>query len=226
MHRRSFAGEPAARLFLGFALEIRFARETRLFFVLAGVGGGALLPLAGFALGSGLGLDFGAAAIFLLASAGVDQRAGAGFALVIGEGAQHHARRATLRARLVLGGRRRGRRRGGGRRRRDGRLGLRLDLSARVPLDRLDHDRLGAAVGEALAHHAGLRRALLEVQRFRRSHGQGFVAAVLGFAHSLSDLGSARPIPIKFSNASAFSLGAAWLSAPSRANESAVVPPR
>ena len=62
MHRRSFAGEPAARLFLGFALEIRFARETRLFFVLAGVGGGALLPLAGFALGSGLGLDFGAAA--------------------------------------------------------------------------------------------------------------------------------------------------------------------
>ena len=108
MRRRSFAGEPAARLFLGFALEIRFARETRLFFVLAGVGGGALLPLAGFALGSGLGLDFGAAAIFLLASAGVDQRAGAGFALVIGEGAQHHARRATLRARLVLGGRRRG----------------------------------------------------------------------------------------------------------------------
>ena len=63
----SFAGEPAARLFLGFALEIRFARETRLFFVLAGVGGGALVALAGFALGAGLGLDLGAAAVFLLA---------------------------------------------------------------------------------------------------------------------------------------------------------------
>ncbi len=227
VHRRSFAGEPAARLFLGFALGVRLARETRLFFLLAGVGGGALLALSSLAFGSGLGLGLGAAAVFLLASAGVDQRAGAGFALFLGEGAQNHARRATLRTRLMLGGRRRRGRRGGGRRRRRyRRLGLRLDLSARMPLDRLDHDRLGAAMGEALAHQASLRRALLEVQRLRRSHGQGFVAAVLGFAHSVSDLGSVRPIPIKFSNASAFPLGAASLSKRSRADEFAVVPPR
>ncbi|MGA3065139.1 MAG: hypothetical protein ABSD90_18360 [Methylocystis sp.] len=84
MHRRSFASEPAARLFLA----------------LSQVGGGALFLLASFTLGFGFGLGFGAAAILFLATTGVDQRAGAGFALCLGEGAQHCAGAAFRRRRL------------------------------------------------------------------------------------------------------------------------------
>ena len=106
--RRNAGGvsrQPATRLFLGLALRLGFARETLFFLALARVGGGALCAFALLAFGARLGVDFGAAAIFLFARFRVDQRAGARFALLVGQRAQHDAGAGARRGRRDVGSR-------------------------------------------------------------------------------------------------------------------------
>ena len=65
---------------------------------------------AGFALGAGLGFGLLALAVLFLTYAGIDERAGAGLALLLGQRAQDDAGLRPLRTGLAGG------RRGGGRR--------------------------------------------------------------------------------------------------------------
>jgi hypothetical protein len=124
------------------------------------------LRVSGFTLGLVHDLAAGAAARFFLgdlalfgfAHARIRQRMGACNALVVGQGAQHHA--GNLRC---IGRRRRWRRRGLGcgaaflRRLHRRRLGLGFGRPAdAAAFDLLDHDLFAAAVTEALAHHARL----------------------------------------------------------------------
>ena len=167
--RRLAAGQTAARLFLGLALEIGFLRAAQLLLALARLGGLAFGPLTGFALATRLGLGLLTPAVLLLASPRVEQRPGARFALLGGEGRQDDAR---------LGGRRRGRPRRSGRgwpprgdgngrlgggSGRSGGGGRGLARSQNATLHLLDDDRLAAPVREALSNGALLNRAL-EVQ--------------------------------------------------------------
>ena len=89
--RRFAAGKAATRLFLRLPLEIGFLRAAKFFVALARFGGLALEALARLALAPRLGLGLLAAAILLLARARVDQRPGARFALLRGQGGQDDA---------------------------------------------------------------------------------------------------------------------------------------
>ena len=189
------AGEATARLFFGLALELGFLRR------------GARLPRALRASAASrsarsrasrsradCGLGLLAAAVLLFARARVGERAGARLALLLGQGAQDDAglgRRDAARGGGRPGARRDGRgaagaaaarpRRGGGRR---GRARGRLARSDDAALHLLDHHRLAAAVGKALAHRALLDRALQMQRRLRRRGAQSLVAAVVRFAHA------------------------------------------
>src|SRR5690606_29392563 len=120
----------------------------------------ALAALLLLALGTAARLFLGALAVLDLAALGILQGLQARVALVVGERTQHDAgralpaRTATLRrpAALRLS---RARRRRGGRCLRLSRSRLVLAFATRpdnATLHLLDHDRLRAAVGEALAH--------------------------------------------------------------------------
>ncbi len=129
---------------------------------------------------------------------GADQRAGAGLALLIGQGAQNDAGRCERGAarRCSLGWRR-------GRRRRRRRLRSR---AARRPASPVDMPgRRGASpsrrrppwCGHARSSDAPCRArpALLQVQRLRRSDGQS-CRRVLGFAHPVSRSWVSRPVRV------------------------------
>ena len=167
-----------------------------LFVVAAAVFLGALARLGGLALGAldrvALLADFrlflGDLAFFGLAHLRVAERIRAAVLLFLGERAQKDA------GRLRRGGRGRGRRRGrrrGGRcaarnhadtargraaiRRGGGRKLGRLGVAPDAALHLLDHDRLGAAVTEALPHHAGFGTRL-ECQCLGRADAERLVA--------------------------------------------------
>ena len=139
-----------------------------------------------------------AAAVFLFARPRVEQRPGARLDLLLGEGAQddaglgrrdrrgggRSARRDDRRAAAAAARRVAARRLGGDRR---GLARRRLARSDDAALHLLDHHRLAAAVGKALAHRALLDRPLQVKRRFRRRIGaQGLVAAVVRFTHASS----------------------------------------
>ena len=134
------------------------------------------------------------AAVLLLAAAGIGERVGARVALLVGQRAQHDAgagrcrtpgagrgRPRALRPAQPDGGRGRSRGAAAWRRGRACCRGGRPGTTA-TTLHRLDHDRLRAAVGEALAHRALLDRTL-QRQRLGR-HVQRLVARVLRITHS------------------------------------------
>ncbi len=86
---------PPARRRRASSSERRFgfglAGEALLLLALARFGGGAFLALTLLAFGARLGVRHRAAAVFLLAGAGVGERAGAGLSLIVGQRAQHDA---------------------------------------------------------------------------------------------------------------------------------------
>ena len=150
----------------------------------AGFGGFALGLLDAFAAGAALGFLFGDPPFLDVANLGVGQRAGAGGTLVLGQRAQHDARIAARRGRrcrtaasapwAARAWRQPARARGlpaQQARRRDAALAALLD-----------HDLLGAAMAETLAHGAGLD-ARLQRQGLAR-HTQSLVARRFGINHS------------------------------------------
>jgi hypothetical protein len=161
-----FFTQATARFFLAAALALVFLPATLVFLTLARFGGFALLSLRSIAFGAALGVVFLAPAIFLLAATRIGEGARTGVALLVRKSAQDHAgtRRVrgparTLRTALLS--------RCCGLRRRGSVLLLRSwtfvlasALADRATLHRLDHDRLRAAMGEALAHHALLDGSL------------------------------------------------------------------
>ena len=107
---------------LGLALGFLVLAVALFLGLAAGFGGFALGLLDAFLAVAALGFGFRDAALFDVANLGVGQRAGARGALVLGQGAQHHARIAA----------RRGRRRGGAGHRRLGGRGLGDDRLGRM----------------------------------------------------------------------------------------------
>jgi len=185
-HGRSL-GFGFAKAFLGFefglALGFLVLAVTLFLGLAAGFGGLALGLLDAFLAVAALGFLFGEAALFDVADFRIGERAGAGGALILGQGAQHHARIAARRSRRGRGtGERRLGRRGLG----DSRLGRmgfgRGGVAADPALAALfDHHLLGPAVAEALAHGARLDARLerqglgrntqcLVARRFRINH--------------------------------------------------------
>ncbi len=186
-NRHGLFAKAAAGLILGDALALVLVAATLVVLALAGLGGFALLRFGRIALGAATGFLFLGRTIHLLAAAGIGQCVGAGIAFGIGQGPQHHAgagragcRSATSGATLRCDlGRSRSRSRGLWRR------SLLLDSSAGsdgTTLDRLDHHRLRAAMGEALAHHA-LFDGALQRQRLGR-HVESLVARIFRIIHS------------------------------------------
>ena len=89
--RRFAAGKTPSRLVLGLTLEIGFLSAAKFFVALARFGGLAFDAVARLALAARLGLGLLTAAILFLAHARIEQRAGARFALLGGQGRQHDA---------------------------------------------------------------------------------------------------------------------------------------
>ena len=177
----------AAGLILGDALALVLVAATLVILALAGFRSLALLRLGGLALGAAAGVVFLRRTILLLAAAGIRQRIGAGIAFGIGKRAQHDAGAGRIRTRSAASATtlRRDLGHGRSRGRSLGRRSLVLDSSAwrdGTPLDRLDHHRLRAAMGEALAHHA-LFDGALQRQRLGR-HMESLVARVFRIIHS------------------------------------------
>ncbi len=140
----------------------------------AGFGGFALGLLDAFAAGAPLGFLFGHPPLFHLANAGVGKRADARGVFILGQRAEHYARGVARRSRLRAGSRAAAERRlGGGRGLGGNRFGrVRGFSDLRVAADAalaalFDHHLLGAAMGETLAHGAGLD-ARLERQGLAR----------------------------------------------------------
>ena len=179
--------ETATGLVLGDALALVLVAAALLVLALARFGGLAFLRLGGFALGAAAGLFLLRSAVLLLATARIRQGVGAGIPFLVGEGAQHDAGAGRIRGRTAAPAATL-RRDLGHSRSRGGRLWRRslvLDGSAGgdgATLDGLDHHRFRAAMGEALAHHALLDRAL-QRQRLGR-HVESLVARVFRIIHS------------------------------------------
>ena len=179
--------ETAARLFFGAALGFGLAGQPGFLVLPAVFGGVAFGAFARLPLGAQAGVGLLALAVILFADAGVAERAGAGVALVVGQGAQYHAGLRARRERLhrpTIGGLRplrRGRRRGGRRRR----LGSGMDRLAGAmgaALDLLHHHGLRAAMRKTLAYDALFDRTL-ERKRLGRRRGQSLVAGIVGVIH-------------------------------------------
>src|SRR5215831_19308232 len=177
--------EPLLGLLFGLALGLVVVAATLLLLALARFGSFPFLLLAALALGAAPCLFFGDLALFGLAHAGIRQRVGARRALLLGERSQNHAgglgcrpRRPCPGAAAPCRGRRRCRRRG---------LGLRFGFARpdHAPLHLLHHDRLGAAMAEALAHHTLLDAALRQRQGLGGGDLQRLVAGIFrfGFRH-------------------------------------------
>jgi hypothetical protein len=154
----------------------------------------ALRLLGGFARGAALGVLFGLAAFLDLAELGIGQGAGARRMLVLGQRAEHHPGRIARLGRLPSAARaalmlRPGWRRGLGR----NRLGRVRAILATDPAlaALLDQDLLAAAMGEALAHGAGLDPRLQ--RQGLAGHAQFLVARRVVISHSV--------VPIRSSGA-------------------------
>ena len=91
--------QPALGLVLGLALGFGLMGATCVFVALARFGSIALKRIARFALETELRIRLGAAAVFLLAGLGADQRAGSRVTLFVGEGAQNDAGLRPIRRR-------------------------------------------------------------------------------------------------------------------------------
>src|SRR6266853_855914 len=137
-------------------------------------------------------------ALFDVTDFGVGEGAGARAALILGQGAQHHARAAARRGRR---GRGTGHRRldrcrlGGGRLRRVGRFGCGCVATDAALAALFDHDLLGTAMAEALAHGARLDARLerqglgrdtqcLVARRFRINHSAVPILLRCSYPHS------------------------------------------
>src|SRR5450755_4446993 len=189
-----------AEAFLGFELGLALGLLVLpvAFFLglAAGFGGFALGLLDAFLAVAALGFLFGETTLFNVADFGVGERAGARRALVLGQGAQHHARIAARR-----------RRRGGTGERRLGRRCLGDSRFQRMAFCRggvaadpalaafFDHHLLGAAVAEALANGARLDARLerqglgrdtesLVARRFRINHTAVLILLRCAYPHS------------------------------------------
>ncbi len=174
----------------------------------AAAGLGLLRLPAGFGLGGGAGrrsVLIGLAAGIGLAALGIGQGGGAGRAFLFAQRAQDHATGggALRRARRRIAGTGGGAGGGGGSGRGRGVPGRRRGGGSDTALHRLDHDLLRTAMGEALAHHTLLDRAL-QRQRLTGSPLRRLVARVVRIAHPvrtlgvfncLADCGPATPIP-------------------------------
>src|SRR6266851_3600635 len=190
-----------AKAFLGFELGLALGLlvlPVAFFFGLAaGFGGFAFGLLDAFLAVAALGFLFGETALFNVADFGVGERAGARRALVLGQGAQHHARIAARRSRRGggTGERRLDRRRLGHSRFR--RMAFcRGGVAADPALAALfDHHLLGAAVAEALANGARLDARLerqglgrdtesLVARRFRINHTAVLILLRCAYPHS------------------------------------------
>jgi hypothetical protein len=161
--RGGFLAETATGFFLGATLALVFLTAAGVFLGLAAFGGLTLFRFRGFAGGPaggflGLGLP-----VRILTTASVGEGMGTGITLLVGKRPQHHAGTRGISGRtlwtlaLTLRGRTRGSRL----------LGSRLLFTGRccsghnrTALHRLDHDRLGAAMGEALTHRTLFDRPL------------------------------------------------------------------
>ena len=155
----------------GLALGFLFLPVTFFLGLAAGFGGFTFGLLDAFLAVAALGFLFREPALFDVAHLGVGQRASARGALILGQRAQHHARIAARRVRRRggTGHRRLGRRRLGDHRLRRVRRLVRGRIAADAALAPFfDHDLLGAAMAEALAHGARLD-AWLERQGLGRT---------------------------------------------------------
>ena len=182
-----------AEALLGFGLRLALGlfvvAAALVLLALARLGGLAFDLLAGFPLVAPARILFGDPALLGFADLGIGERMGAGAALLLGQGAQHDARRLAAEARgcTLIGGRRRGpaarhRRpaeRGRGRRGSGRRLGLGLARADHAAFHLFDHHRLGAAMTETLTHHPLLDAAALERQGLGRGDGQRLAGVLL-----------------------------------------------
>ena len=178
---------------VGLALGLLVVAAAILLGALARFGGLALGAFDRVALGADLRLFLGDLAFLGLAHLGVAERVRAPVLLFLGERAQQNAGRLRRRRWTGAGACCAGApprcttppRRGSSRRDR-----ARAPAPARAPwlrpvrarrLHLLDHHRLGAAVAEALPHHAGLG-ARLERQRLGRADAQRLLARAFGIS--------------------------------------------
>ncbi len=182
-----------AEAFLRFLLGLEFGLEVvlaaPLFIGLARFGGLALGSLGGFAHAADECFLFRNLALFRFAQPGVVERVDARPLFFFGQAPQHHAAgRLGGRRRCGLGGRGGRRCRGLASRRtlgrsRCGRIGLRPGRRAAFHL--LHHHRLGAAMAEALAHHALLDTPPFQAQGLGRGDAQLLFASFFRrFSHS------------------------------------------
>ena len=186
--RRRGLGLGLAKSLLGldFGLALGFLFQPVPFFLglAAGFGGLAFGLFDAFTAGAALGFFLGQPPFLDFAHLGVGQRAGAGGTLVFRQRAQHHAGTAARRARRCRGAGEGGL---GGRRLGDDRLGRMRFGRGRVAADAalatlFDHDLLGPAMAEALAHGARLDPRLQRQGLGRDT--QSLVARRFGINHS------------------------------------------
>ncbi len=194
---------------VGLALGFLVVLAALFLVALAGLGGVAFGLLARLAHRAQPRLLLGDLALLGLAQPCIAERVGAAVTLLLGQRAQHDARRSRRGRGRRCGCRRRASGRGGStgwrsaprhrsRRRDRDRSRFRLGIAAdRPPLLDLDDHLLAAAMAEALAHRAGLG-ARLKRKRRLRGHAQRLVARGLGLNHSGSIPVNSRHGPCRF----------------------------